>query len=282
MDINGKELATNLKDTMRDKVAFFKDKYKDVPTLAVIIVGDNPASKTYVKNKEQACKYIGINSIKIELPEQTSQEELLYEINKLNLDDSVDGILVQLPLPNHINDASVIEHINCKKDVDGFHSTNAANLFLGLPGTVPCTPQAILTLIDSINYDLTGKNVVVVGRSNIVGKPVAMLCMQRNATVTIAHSKTVNLEHVCSNADVLISAVGVANFINAKHVKKGAIVIDVGINRNEEGKLCGDVDYFDVKDIASAITPVPGGVGPMTITMLLQNTINAYLFSKEK
>lgn len=281
MDINGKQLASTLKDEMKIKVQNLKNKYNRSPSLAVIIVGNNPASKTYVKNKEIACEYVGIESTIISLDDTISQEQLIQEIEMLNKNDLIDGILVQLPLPKHLDDTVVIEHIDYKKDVDGFHSINAANLFLGLPGTVPCTPQAVITLIESINYDLSGKEVVVVGRSNIVGKPVAMLCMQKNATVTIAHSRTKDLEQVCKRADVLIVAIGIANFINEKHIKKGAVVIDVGINRNEEGKLCGDVDYDSVKSLCSAITPVPGGVGPMTITMLLENTIKSFVKTME-
>lgn len=282
MDINGKILASSLKDTMKDQVNLLKEKYNKVPSLTVVIVGDNPASKTYVKNKEIACNYVGIHSNVISLEENICQEDLINVIDELNHDKSVDGILVQLPLPKHLDDTLVIESINYKKDVDGFHPINAANLFLGLPGTVPCTPQAIMTLIKSINFDLKGKEVVVVGRSNIVGKPVAMLCMQQNATVTIAHSRTENLPEVCRKADVLIVAIGIANFIKEEHVKDGAIVIDVGINSNDAGKLCGDVDYENVKSKVHAITPVPGGVGPMTITMLLENTIKSFIKTMEE
>lgn len=277
MDINGKQIANDLKVEMKNKVLNIKEKYNSVPSLTVIIVGDNAASQTYVKNKEIACEFVGINSRVIKLDNDITQEYLINEIKKLNEDNSVDGILVQLPLPNHIDDTAVINNIDYTKDVDGFHSTNAANLFIGQEGTEPCTPKGIIKLLDSIDFNLEGKEVVVVGRSNIVGKPVAMLCLQRNATVTIAHSKTTDLEKVCKRADVLIVAVGIPNFINKKHVKNGAIIIDVGINRNFEGKLCGDVDYGDVKDLCYAITPVPGGVGPMTITMLLDNTIKAFL-----
>ena len=230
-----------------------------------------------------------MDSLKITHDATFSEEELLNEIKQLNEDETVDGILVQLPLPKHINEDKVLEAIdpskdvvdmvqvgNESKDVDGFHPENVAKLFLGQRSLVPCTPKGMMVLLDEINYDLTGKEVVVVGRSNIVGKPVALLCLQKNATVTIAHSKTKNLKEVCQRADVLIAAVGRAKMINSDYVKEGAVVLDVGINRDENNKLCGDVDFEDVKDKVYAITPVPGGIGPMTITMLLQNTLEAF------
>ena len=261
MIISGKEISVKIKDQLKEEVLKIKDEYQRLPKLAVILVGDNQASQVYVRNKERGCAYIGIESLKITHDASFSEAELLKEIEQLNQDDTVDGILVQLPLP---------------KDVDGFHPQNVAKLFLGQKSLVPCTPKGMMVLLDEINYDLTGKEVVVVGRSNIVGKPVALLCLQKNATVTIAHSRTKNLKEVCKRADVLIAAVGRPKMINSEYVKEGAVVLDVGINRDENNKLCGDVDFEDVKDLVHAITPVPGGIGPMTITMLLQNTLEAF------
>ncbi len=276
MIISGKDISTKIKEQLKQEVEEIKTKYNRLPKLAVILVGDNQASQVYVRNKERGCEFIGIDSLKIVHDESFSEEELLKEINELNNDDTVDGILVQLPLPKHINEDKVLEAIIPSKDVDGFHPENVAKLFLGQDSLVPCTPKGMMVLLDEINYDLTGKEVVVVGRSNIVGKPVALLCLQKNATVTIAHSRTANLKEVCKKADVLIAAVGKAKMINHEYVKAGAVVLDVGINRDENNKLCGDVDFEDVKDLVSAITPVPGGIGPMTITMLLQNTLEAF------
>lgn len=276
MIISGKDISTKIKEQLKQEVEEIKTKYNRLPKLAVILVGDNQASQVYVRNKERGCEYIGIDSLKIVHDESFSEEELLKEIDELNNDDTVDGILVQLPLPKHINEDKVLEAIIPSKDVDGFHPDNVAKLFLGQDSLVPCTPKGMMVLLDEINYDLTGKEVVVVGRSNIVGKPVALLCLQKNATVTIAHSRTANLKEVCKRADVLIAAVGKAKMINREYVKEGVVVLDVGINRDENNKLCGDVDFEDVKDLVSAITPVPGGIGPMTITMLLQNTLEAF------
>lgn len=276
MIISGKDISTKIKEQLKQEVEEIKTKYNRLPKLAVILVGDNQASQVYVRNKERGCEFIGIDSLKIVHDESFSEEELLKEINELNNDDTVDGILVQLPLPKHINEDKVLEAIIPSKDVDCFHPENVAKLFLGQDSLVPCTPKGMMVLLDEINYDLTGKEVVVVGRSNIVGKPVALLCLQKNATVTIAHSRTANLKEVCKKADVLIAAVGKAKMINHEYVKAGAVVLDVGINRDENNKLCGDVDFEDVKDLVSAITPVPGGIGPMTITMLLQNTLEAF------
>ncbi len=276
MIISGKEISTKIKDQLKEEVEQIKNKYNRLPKLAVILVGENQASQVYVRNKERGCAYIGIDSLKITHDATFSEEELLAEIKQLNEDETVDGILVQLPLPNHIDEEKVLEAIDPSKDVDGFHPENVAKLFLGQKSLVPCTPKGMMVLLDEINYDLTGKEVVVVGRSNIVGKPVALLCLQKNATVTIAHSKTKNLKEVCQRADVLIAAVGRAKMINSDYVKEGAVVLDVGINRDENNKLCGDVDFEDVKDKVYAITPVPGGIGPMTITMLLQNTLEAF------
>ena len=242
----------------------------------MILVGENPASKTYVRNKELGCNYVGMASEVLRHDSSFSEMELLQEIERLNGDDTVDGILVQLPLPTHINEEKIINAIVPTKDVDGFHPDNVAKLFLGQHSLVPCTPKGMMVLLESINYDLGGKEVVIVGRSNIVGKPVALLCLQKNATVTIAHSKTEDLKAVCLRADVLITAVGKPKFFNHEYIKDGAVVLDVGINRDENNKLCGDVDFDDVKDKVMAITPVPGGIGPMTITMLIQNTIEAF------
>ena len=276
MIISGKEISVKIKDQLKEEVLKIKDEYQRLPKLAVILVGDNQASQVYVRNKERGCAYIGIESLKITHDASFSEAELLKEIEQLNQDDTVDGILVQLPLPKHITEDKVLEAIDPSKDVDGFHPQNVAKLFLGQKSLVPCTPKGMMVLLDEINYDLTGKEVVVVGRSNIVGKPVALLCLQKNATVTIAHSRTKNLKEVCKRADVLIAAVGRPKMINSEYVKEGAVVLDVGINRDENNKLCGDVDFEDVKDLVHAITPVPGGIGPMTITMLLQNTLEAF------
>lgn len=274
--INGKEVSQSIKDELKAKLPMLTHN-KRLPKLVVIQVGNNQASTTYVNNKEKACNYIGIDSEIIRFDDIT-ENDLIDEITKLNKDDTVDGILVQLPLPEAINEQNIIKAIDPKKDVDGFHYDNVAKLFIGdKSGYAPCTPAGIIELLKSINYDLTGKNVVIIGRSNIVGKPMLHLCLQENATVTIAHSKTQNLKEVCKNADVLIVAIGKAKFITKDFVKEGAVIIDVGINRNEEGKLCGDVDFEDVCELTSAITPVPGGVGPMTIAMLMKNTIKAYV-----
>ena len=274
--ISGKEISVKIKDQLKEEVSKIKETYPRLPKLVVILVGDNQASQTYVRNKERGCQYIGIESEILRHDASFSEIELLQEINDLNNDDTVDGILVQLPLPQHINEEKVLDAIVPSKDVDGFHPENVAKLFLGQHSLVPCTPKGMMVLLEEINYDLAGKEVVIVGRSNIVGKPVALLCLQKNATVTIAHSQTKDLKAVCSRADVLIAAIGKPKFFNHEYVKDGAVVLDVGINRDENNKLCGDVDFDDVKDKVSAITPVPGGIGPMTITMLMKNTIEAF------
>lgn len=276
MLISGKEISIKIKDQLKVEVEKIKSAGKRIPQLVVILVGDDQASQTYVRNKERGCQYIGIKSQVIRKDSSLKEEELIELIQQLNQDDSVDGILVQLPLPSHIDENKILDVIDPSKDVDGFHPDNVARLFLGQDSLVPCTPKGMMALLDEINYDLTGKEVVVVGRSNIVGKPVSLLCLQRNATVTIAHSRTKNLKEVCQRADVLIAAIGKAKFFNKEYIKDGAVVLDVGINRDENNKLCGDVDLQDVKDKVSYITPVPGGVGPMTITMLLSNTLDAY------
>ena len=273
--IDGKALSQAVKDEVRDEVPQLEAKYGRKPCLVVIIVGENPASQVYVRNKVKAAAYTGMGSELIELPADISEEALLAKIRQLNEDPAVDGILVQLPLPKHIDEEKVIDTIAREKDVDGFHPGNVANLWLGKDCIVPCTPAGVMRMLDTIGVELKGKNAVVVGRSNIVGKPMAKLLLDRHATVTIAHSRTADLGAVCRTADVLVVAVGKAGLVTGDMVKPGAVVIDVGMNRNAEGKLCGDVDYADVEQIASAITPVPGGVGPMTRAMLMKNTLLA-------
>lgn len=243
--------------------------------MAVIQVGEDPASTVYVSNKKKACAYIGIDSLSYELPEETTEEELLALIDKLNMDEAVHGILCQLPLPRHINEKTILNRISPKKDVDGFHPQNVGALVVGDFGFVSCTPAGIIELLKRSNVEMEGKNCVVVGRSNIVGKPMALLMLRENATVTICHSRTKNLKDVCKEADILIVAIGKPKFINQDYIKEGAVVIDVGIHRDENNKLCGDVDYETVEPLCSAITPVPGGVGPMTICMLMKNCLEA-------
>ncbi len=259
------------------RVAALAEKYGRVPCLAVIIVGDNPASRSYVRGKIKATEVTGMDSRLVELPEDVSEDRLLEVIAELNADAGVDGILVQLPLPKHIDEDRVIDAISIEKDVDGFHPQNVARLWLGRPCIVPCTPKGIIRMIETTGTDLAGKKAVVVGRSNIVGKPVAKLLLDRNATVTIAHSRTRDLGAVCLEADILVVAVGRPGMVDGSMVKPGAVVIDVGINRTEEGKLVGDVDFESASQAAGWITPVPGGVGPMTITMLMENTIECFL-----
>ena len=275
--IDGKAISQIIKDELKEKTARLKEQGIEV-TLAVILVGEDPASQVYVRNKKKACEYIGYRSLSYELPKETSQEELLKLIDELNNRDDVNGILVQMPLPSQIDEKMVIDAISPKKDVDGFHPMNVGALCIGEKGFVSCTPAGVIQLLKrgcDGKIDIAGKECVIVGRSNIVGKPMSLLMLRENATVTVAHSRTKNLEEVCKRADILIAAVGKAGMITKDHVKEGAVVIDVGINRNEEGKLCGDVCYDEVKEIASAITPVPGGVGPMTIAMLMNNCYEA-------
>lgn len=238
-------------------------------------MGNDPASSVYVSNKKKACAYIGIDSLSYELPEETTEEELLSLIDKLNMDETVHGILCQLPLPRHINEKTILNRISPKKDVDGFHPQNVGALVVGDFGFVSCTPAGIIELLKRSNVEMEGKNCVVIGRSNIVGKPMALLMLRENATVTICHSKTKNLKEICKDADILIVAIGRSKYVNKDYIKEGAVVIDVGIHRDENNKLCGDVDYDDVVDLCSAITPVPGGVGPMTICMLMKNCLEA-------
>jgi len=270
--INGVELSKELRLALHNKVDALRALGK-TPGLAVILVGDNPASQVYVRNKVAACEQIGIHSVLDKAPASLSEEELLNKIDALNKDPKIHGILVQLPLPPHIDAQRVIEAISPMKDVDGFHISSAGALMTGSPGFWPCTPYGCMKMLESINYDLKGKHAVVIGRSNIVGKPMALMLLQKNATVTICHSHTPNLAQFTREADLVVAAVGVRNILTREMVKPGAVVLDVGMNRDENGKLCGDVDFDGVSEVASFITPVPGGVGPMTITMLLNNTV---------
>lgn len=272
MDIDGKQIAKEIKEKIKQEI----ENYEKKPGLAVILVGEDPASQVYVRNKEKACEKIGYYSEKIVLSKDTSEKDLLDLVEKLNNDEKIHGILVQLPLPSHMDADKVIATINPKKDVDGFHAINIGNLLIGKDTIVSCTPKGIIELIKSTGIEISGKEAVVVGRSNIVGKPVAVLLLQNNATVTICHSRTKNLKEHCQRADILVAAIGRPNFITEEMVKQGAVVIDVGINRLDDGKLAGDVDYESVKEKVSFITPVPGGVGPMTIAMLMQNTLECY------
>ena len=276
--ISGKELATIRRNKMKEEVIEFGKKYSRLPHLVVILVGDNPASVSYVTGKGKACEEIGIKNTTIKKPDTITEKELLDIIDELNKDDSVDGILVQLPLPRHINSDLVINAITPSKDVDGFHPINVASLYLKQPGIVSCTPKGIIEVLDFANIQIEGKHAVVIGRSNIVGMPVSKLLLDRNATVTICHSRTKNLAEITKTADIIIAAVGKAKFVKADMVRDGAVVIDVGVNRDETtGKLCGDVDFKDVEPKASYITKVPGGIGPMTITCLMENTLECYL-----
>ena len=268
--IDGKLISAEIKAEAAEEAAALKAQGIE-PCLAVVLVGDNSASKVYVSNKQKACEAVGIKSVSHVLPEATTEEELLKLIDELNADKSVHGILVQMPVPKHIDDRKVIMAISPDKDVDCFHPVNVGYLHTGAKGFLPCTPAGIIELIKRSGHSIEGKNCVIIGRSNIVGKPVAMLLMQENGTVTICHSKTKDLAGVCRGADIIVSATGKVNTVTADMVKEGAIIIDVGMNRNAEGKLCGDVDFENVKEVAGAITPVPGGVGPMTIAMLMKN-----------
>ena len=272
--IDGKRISKEIKDELKAEAEKFKAEGREA-TLAVILVGDDPASAVYVNNKKKACEYIGIRSLSYELPKETTEEELLALIDKLNNDDSVNGILVQLPVPNHIDENKIIRSISPSKDVDGFHPLNVGALLIGEKGFVSCTPAGVIQLLKRSNVDIEGKECVVVGRSNIVGKPMGVLLLRENGTVTIAHSRTKDLKSICKRADILVVAVGKPKMINAEYVKEGAVVIDVGIHRMDNGKLCGDVDFDSVEPIVSKITPVPGGVGPMTIAMLMDNCISS-------
>ena len=272
--IDGKKISGEIKDEIKEKVAQLKEKGVEV-TLAVIQVGNDPASTVYVGNKKKACAYIGINSLAYELPEETTQEELLNLVRQLNDREDVNGILVQLPLPAHIDEDTVIRTIAPEKDVDGFHPQSVGLLSIGQKGFVSCTPAGIIQLLKRSGIEIDGKECVVVGRSNIVGKPMAMLLIRENGTVTVCHSHTRDLKEVTRRADILVVAIGKRQFITADYVKEGATVIDVGMHRKEDGKLCGDVDFDSVEPVAGAITPVPGGVGPMTIAMLMNNCVSS-------
>lgn len=272
--IDGKKISGEIKDELKEKVAQLKEKSVEV-TLAVIQVGNDPASTVYVGNKKKACAYIGINSLAYELPEETTQEELLNLVRQLNDREDVNGILVQLPLPAHIDEDTVIRTIAPEKDVDGFHPQSVGLLSIGQKGFVSCTPAGIIQLLKRSGIEIDGKECVVVGRSNIVGKPMAMLLIRENGTVTVCHSHTRDLKEVTRRADILVVAIGKRQFITADYVKEGATVIDVGMHRKEDGKLCGDVDFDSVEPVAGAITPVPGGVGPMTIAMLMNNCVSS-------
>ncbi len=270
--IDGKLISTQIKDELKAEVACLKEK-GIVPCLAVIQVGNDPASSVYVSNKKKACAYIGIESLAYELDENISQEELLTIIDELNHNDIVNGILVQLPLPKHIDEEAVIKSIAPEKDVDGFHPETVGNMCIGSKGFLPCTPAGVIQLLKRSNIEIEGKECVVIGRSNIVGKPMALLLLRENGTVTITHSRTKDLKEITKCADILVAAIGKPKFVTADYVKEGAVVIDVGIHRNADNKLCGDVDFDDVIHKVSAITPVPGGVGPMTIAMLMNNCV---------
>lgn len=274
MIIDGREISLLVKNEIKEKVEELKNRGKEI-TLAVIQVGDNPASTVYVRNKKKACEYTGIRSLSYELPEETSEEELLALVEQLNERPDVNGILVQLPLPPLMDEDVVIRAISPLKDVDGFHPQNVGNLCIGQPGFVSCTPLGVIELLKRSGVSIAGKKCVVLGRSNIVGKPMALLLLRENATVTVAHSKTENLKEVTREADILVVAVGRPGMVTGEYVKEGAVVIDVGINRDENNKLCGDVDFDTVEPICGAITPVPGGVGPMTIAMLLHNCLES-------
>ena len=272
--IDGKKISAEIKDELKQEVAAMKAEGKEI-ALAVIQVGEDPASSVYVRNKKKACEYIGITSVSYEIPEDSTQQELLDLVEKCNKDPKINGILVQLPLPPHMDEDAVIHAIDPKKDVDGFHPVSVGNMVIGNDGFLPCTPAGIIELLKRSGVEIGGKECVVVGRSNIVGKPMSMLLLRENGTVTVCHSRTRNLREVCSRADILVVAVGRPKFIDASYVKEGAVIIDVGIHRNENNKLCGDVDFDAVKEKTSAITPVQGGVGPMTIAMLMKNCVQS-------
>ncbi len=280
MIINGKDISKAIKEELATKVATIKEQTGLSPRLVVVLVGDDPGSVSYVTGKAKAATEVGIRNETLRYPESITEEELLALIAKLNADDDVDGVLVQLPLPKHIDEQKVIDAISVDKDVDGFHPGNVAKLWLKQPCTVPCTPNGIIKLLKTTGVEIEGKEAVVIGRSNIVGLPVAKLLLDNNVTVTIAHSRTKNLAEVTRRADILVVAIGRPRFVTADMVKPGAVVIDVGVNRDENGKLCGDVDYAATAEVASHITPVPGGVGPMTITELMVNTVECFMRKK--
>lgn len=273
--ISGKEVSAAIRQQIREEAQSLRENSGIQPGLAVILVGNDPASQIYVRNKQKACEEVGFHAFEYRLSENSTEEQLLDLIGVLNKDNKVHGILVQLPLPDHMDPQTVIYAISPEKDVDAFHPINVGKIMIGDYEFLPCTPAGVMELIDSTGVEISGKHCVVVGRSNIVGKPMAMLLLHRNATVTICHSRTKNLSEICASADILVSAVGKAHFITSGMVKEGAMVIDVGMNHDENGKLCGDVDFAEVAPKTSYITPVPGGVGPMTITMLMKNTLHA-------
>lgn len=273
--IDGKKVSAEVKERVRQQTLELKNEYNITPGLAVVIVGDDPASRVYVNNKKKACEVVGFKSEEYALPAETTQEELLDLVDTLNKKDDINGILVQLPLPKHLDDKAVIEAIDPKKDVDAFHAVNVGKIMLGEYDFLPCTPAGVMEMLHSYDITVEGKECVVIGRSNIVGKPMGMLLLHENGTVTICHSRTKNLAEVCRRADILVAAVGIPKFVKADMVKEGAVVIDVGMDRDENGKLCGDVDFENVKEKCSFITPVPGGVGPMTISTLMKNTLKA-------
>ena len=277
--IDGKAISAEIKEELKEKVAEYKKQGVEI-TLAVVKVGNDPASAVYVRNKEKACEYVGITSRTLALPEETTEEELLKVVNDLNEDKAVNGILVQLPLPKHIDESKVLLAIDSNKDVDGFHPVNVGKMVIGEETFLPCTPAGIIEMLKRTDVEISGKECVVIGRSNIVGKPMSMLMLKENATVTIAHSRTKDLKEVTKRADILIAAIGKAKFVTADYVKEGAVIIDVGMDRDENGKLCGDVDFDSVSQVASASTPVPGGVGPMTVTMLLVNCLRSVELNK--
>lgn len=278
--IDGKAISAQIKEELKEKVATLKEQGIEI-SLAVIQVGNDKASSVYVNNKKKACEFIGVRSVSYELPEETSEAELLEIIEKLNKDDSINGILVQLPVPDHINEDRIIQAISPDKDVDGFHTESVGRLSIGQPGFVSCTPAGIIQLLKRSGVEIEGKECVVIGRSNIVGKPMAMLLLRENGTVTTCHSRTKNIKEVTKRADILVVAIGKPQMVDASYVKEGAVVIDVGIHRDENNKLCGDVDFASVEPIASKITPVPGGVGPMTIAMLMNNVVEAERMQRE-
>ena len=273
--IDGKAISKQVREEIATDVVSFKEKYGSAPGLAVIIVGNDPASQVYVRNKKRGCEEVGFYSESYELPDSTTQEELIALVERLNNDDKIHGILVQLPLPKHLNETEVLLKIRPEKDVDAFHPYNVGKIMIGNHDLLPCTPAGVMVLLEKSGIDVSGKKCVVIGRSNIVGKPMAMLLLHANGTVTICHSRTQNLKEVCREADILVASIGKPEFVKGDMVKDGAVVVDVGINRKPDGKLCGDVDFAEVEPKASYITPVPGGVGPMTITMLLKNTLTA-------
>lgn len=277
--IDGKAISATIKDELKEQVKAYKEQGIEI-TLAVVKVGNDPASAVYVRNKEKACEYVGITSRTLALPEETTEEELLKVVEDLNNDSAVNGILVQLPLPKHIDESKILLAIDSNKDVDGFHPVNVGKMVIGEDAFLPCTPAGIIEMLKRSDVDITGKECVVIGRSNIVGKPMSILMLKENATVTIAHSRTKDLKEVTKRADILIAAIGKAKFVTDEYVKDGAVVIDVGMDRDENGKLCGDVDFESVEKKASAITPVPGGVGPMTVTMLLVNCLRSVELNK--